>query len=153
MRRIVCLNTLTCLEAELSDYFLRGWEEDRVLDSYKNRSATTENLKKEWFIGQPFTHDVLFHLCSKSSVSDVVLRRQLLRESKKEASMKDFITFFMLGVFLPRATFTLSALNLAKNSLLNLDIENEKVISSLEMAQLGKYARLLFVALPLTAFV
>lgn len=153
VRGIVYLSTLTCLEAELSDYFLRNREEDRILDNYKNRTETTKFVKQDWFLNQPFTHDVLFHLNPKSSVFDVSLRRQFLREKKKEASFKDFVTFLMLGVFVPRFAFGVASVNLAKNMLLNLDIENDRLMTFLEWSEFGKYARLVFIGLPLAAFV
>lgn len=152
IRSIVTTNVLTCLEAELSDYFLRIDEETRILENYKNNTVSTRFCRKEWFMNEPFTHDVLFHLNSKSSVTDPGLRIQLLRESKKAAPFKDFFTFLLLGVFMPRTSLIASGFNLAKNVSLNFDIRNERCLAIAERAEIGKYCRLLFVCLPFAAF-
>lgn len=144
------INAVTCMESELSAYFLRNREETRFMQAYDNDAATMAEIKRDWFLKQPFTHDVLFHVTPKSSVLDRHLRLQLLREAKREAGFKDIITFTFLSFFVPKIAIALSGVNLVRNLALNFDLD-ERSLTALETAEVGKYSRVFAFVLPLAS--
>lgn len=148
---VAAINALTTMEAEVTEYFLRNKEEDSLIESYGNQGKSIQELRKDWFMGRSFGHDVIFHLNPKSSVFDAGLRRQLLRESKRENCFKDVITFTFLGFFLPKTTILLSGLNLGRNLLINFDVE-DPTLKFLEYLEVGKASRLLALLMPIATF-
>lgn len=147
---VAILNAATCFEAELAEYFKRSKDEAKVLASYGNQGKSLAEIKREWFLEQPFTHDVLFHINPKASVLDSQLRRQLLRESKKENAFKDVITFTFLSFFMPRVAVALSGLNFARNLVAETDTEGV-VLNTLENLEVGKLSRLIAFIMPLAS--
>lgn len=137
----------TCIEAELSAYFFRTGEEDRVLSGYSYFGRTSTENRRDWFMGQPFTHDVLFHLNPKASVLDPAMRLQLLRESKRENLFKDVLTFTFLTVFLPKTGLALSTANFLRNICLNFNSEG-KMLDFLTYMEVGRASRILALVLP-----
>ena len=84
-----------------------------------------------------------------SSVHDTILKKALLREAKKEDNYKDFLSFFLLSIFLPKTALLLSTLNFARNLAISTDINDSSTVDILEKAQIGKYTRLFLLIMPL----
>lgn len=151
-RKLVCgvvwIQAAAAIEAELGEVLLGRVKEDQVFLGYNNKTAASDQQRKEWFLGGRIGHDVLFQMNPKSSVRDLGLRNRLLMERKHEDSYKDTITYILLAIFTPRFAFLISSLSLAKNLSITLGPWGETVTTAQEYMEFGRYARLLLLALP-----
>lgn len=149
IQSVVGINALNSLHSELYDYLFKRDAEIQVLKRYGNYNENTKQYLFQWFLNQPLHHDVVFHLNAGSSVLDKPLRRLSLREERKLNSLKDFFTYFVMAIVLPRTGLVVSAVDFARNILMDFDIENEAVIDVLERCQVGRSARLFMMVYPL----
>lgn len=146
---VMWVQAVAAVEAELGELLFGRAKEDRIFETYGNKTVASDQQRKEWFLDTRLSHDVLFQMNPKSSVTDLALRNKLMMEKKHEDMYKDTLTFLFLSVFVPRFTFVMSSLNLLKNLSITLGPWGNQITTTQEYMELGRYSRLILIGLPL----
>ena len=153
IKTTLIINTISCLEAELSDYFYSQNREDDELKRRGMNMDVVESNRLNNFMGTAMRTEQMFHTCHSSSVKDAYFRRSMMRDEKGEANMKDYWTFLFMTIFMPKVGVLLSSLNLVRNLAMNAEIENERVLDWMEYMQVGRFTRLLLIVYPVKYFI
>ena len=144
VKRIVYLNTFSCLQTEVSDWLWARQAEEADLQRAGFDPSSIAHIYREHYLNASMGNDTLYYLTQD--------KRYIVRDRLETSLMKDCITFMLLGAFLPRLSFALCSSNLLMKMVLD-GWRDQAVVEAVDSIDIGRISRLLLLAYPLKYFI